>query len=139
MGPLNVDGIVTESGTVLFNEVNGRFGGSSHVHYLAELAIGPDYGDQVAVLTRNKIAAPHFRDALEILEAEGLAFSRKTGEGIIITGEDTARTGNLGFMTIGATRARAEALEARFTECMVLASNDRPIAPHSLSPAHLRH
>ena len=133
LGPLNVDGIVTESGRVLFNEINGRFGGSSHVHYLAELMIGPGYGDQVTVLTRNKIAAPHLQDVLEIMDAECLAFAQETGEGIILTGDDTARTGSLGIMAIGTSRARAESIETKFSECMALAADDRHVTSHSLS------
>ncbi len=139
LGPLNIDGIVTKSGTVLFNEVNGRFGGSSHVHYLAELVAGPSYGDKVTVLTRNKVTAPHFEDVLGILDAQESAYSKSTGEGIVITGEDTERTGNLGIMTIGRTRARAEDLEEKFIASMAFASNSLPIAPQSLGLAETRH
>ena len=49
VGLIDVDGIITESGEVLFSEINGRFGGVSHLHYLAEKLVGVDYGDTKTV------------------------------------------------------------------------------------------
>lgn len=139
LGLIDVDGIITDSGEVIFNEVNGRFAGCSHVHYLAELLMGPGYGDRMTLLTRNKIAAPLFGDVVALLKSESLAFSGETEEGIVITGEDTARTGNLGYMAISESRARAMELEARFTDLMALASHQIGMATGSLGAVPLRH
>lgn len=126
LGVLDIDGIVTQSGDVLFSEINGRFGGCSHVHYLAEHLLGPGYGDRAAVLTRNKVPAPLFRDVLTFLEAERLSFSAAEGEGIVITGEDTTRTGTLSYMVLAASRGRALELEGRFTDYLRLTALTAP-------------
>jgi hypothetical protein len=46
-GLVNIDGIVTSSGTVIINEFNGRIGGCSHIHRVLESMVGPRYGDQL--------------------------------------------------------------------------------------------
>lgn len=139
LGLIDVDGIVTKSGEVLFSEVNGRFAGCSHVHLLAELLVGPGYGDRATVLTRNRVAAPIFSDVLALMSANDLAFSRENGEGIVITGEDTARTGTISYMVIGKTRACAIDLEASFTDLMAMASNKEPLPARSLGTIPLCH
>lgn len=100
-GLLDVDGIVTEDGHVIYNEVNGRTGGCSHVHAICEKLVGSRYGDKVVAATTNEVRTHSFPNLMSRIEAEGLAFDRKTQRGVVITAEDANGSGRVEALSIG--------------------------------------
>ena len=115
-GLIDVDGIITCSGEVKFCEVNGRYAGCSHIHYLAERLLGVGYGDTHTILTKNSVRAPLFGDVLRFIEDQGLNISPEKREGILITAEDTGRTGTLDYLIAADDRRRAYEIERWFLE-----------------------
>ncbi len=113
-GLIDVDGIITCDGQIIFCEVNGRYGGASHIHYLAEKLLGAGYGNTHTLLTKNGVAAPLFGDLVRIIEDQALNLTAQRCEGILITAEDTARTGTLDYVVAADDRARAYDIERWF-------------------------
>lgn len=113
-GLIDVDGIITCDGEVIYCEVNGRYGGCSHVHHLAERLLGSGYGDTHTILTRNGVRAPFFGDVLRLIEDHNLSLTAESGEGILITAEDTGRTGTLDYVIAADDRDRAYEIELWF-------------------------
>jgi hypothetical protein len=127
-GLVNVDGIVTIAGDVIINEINGRIGGCSHIHHILQAVAGPDYGDKLVVMSHSKKVAMPSKQAFGILSEHGLAFDAKSARGIIITGEDTAASGHLDYLSIAPSREEAASLEMAFESIL-----GRDEAPESQS------
>jgi hypothetical protein len=113
-GLVNIDGIVTSSGTVIINEFNGRIGGCSHIHRILESIAGPRYGDQLVTVSHSRRIALSIDQVFGILDSGKLAFDRGAGRGIIVTGEDAAGSGHLEYLSIAPSRGEAMRLEAEF-------------------------
>jgi hypothetical protein len=113
-GLVNIDGIVTGSGAVIINEFNGRIGGCSHIHRILESVAGPRYGDRLVTLSHSRTIALSIDQVFGIMEERGLSFDRGAGHGIVVTGEDTAGTGHLEYLSIAPSREEAMRLEAEF-------------------------
>ncbi len=110
-GLIDVDGIVTTDGNVIYNEVNGRTGGCSHVHHICERLLGPGYGDNFVVATNNRIRACDFGVLLRILSENSIGFDRTAKRGIVVTAEDSTGCGALEVLSIGHTREEVLELE----------------------------
>jgi pre ATP-grasp domain-containing protein/pheganomycin biosynthesis PGM1-like protein len=113
VGYLNVDSILTASGTLFFNEVNGRMGCCTNIDYLARQLAGEDYGRNRVVLTYNGVPATEFRAVVKALDEADVAFDKTSCTGVIVTIEDVARVGRLDYMVIGRDFAHARELENR--------------------------
>lgn len=113
-GLVNIDGIVTTDGRVIVNEFNGRIGGCSHMHHILETLAGPRYGEDLVVMSHGRAVGISIDQAFGILEERRLGFDRTGGRGIVVTGEDTAGSGHLEYLTIAPSREEALALEAEF-------------------------
>ncbi|KAA0563501.1 hypothetical protein F0342_11825 [Bacillus sp. CH30_1T] len=113
-GNINIDAFLTMDGELLFSEINGRNGGCSHIHHVAQKLYGVNYADHYMILTRNKIkVGPDFKELLMALKDESLLVQEKGQEGVIILTEDIGRTGTIEYMVIGKGRERALILEER--------------------------
>jgi hypothetical protein len=110
-GYLNCDAVLTKCGRVLFNEVNGRLGGCTHIHSLAAQLFGEDYANNFTLLTRNKNKTGPFEQVIEALDREGLLYTRGDDSGVIVATEDTERTGTLEYLIAAASAAEARELE----------------------------
>ncbi|HEX2051150.1 MAG TPA: peptide ligase PGM1-related protein [Actinomycetota bacterium] len=108
-GKINCDALKTTDDRVVFTEINGRLGGCTHVHVVAQRLFGRDYGDRYTILTRNKVRCPPFERTLEILRERGLLLSPGDRHGVVILIEDEARRGIVEYMV--AAPGRSEALE----------------------------
>lgn len=105
-GRASLDAIVTPDGKILFNELNGRVGGSTHVHHIGERLIGGDYLHDRVLLARNRCAWDSVADTVGILAESGLQYEPATRSGILVTGDD----GQL--LMVAADLAAATELEA---------------------------
>ena len=115
-GLLDVDGIITDGGQVIYNEVNGRAGACSHIHAIMQRLVGRDYMERVAICAHIAIKSPAFEEVEQLLSDAGLAFCPATSEGIVVTAEDTARLGMLEFIAVAPTHDRARFLERQFAD-----------------------
>jgi hypothetical protein len=134
-GLMDVDGIVTSDGEVIFNEINARVGGCSHLHVISEHLLGRHYGDRHVIMAHNKIPAPSLLSVLALLEQRDLAFNSVTKSGIVITVDDTERSGVIEFLCISRDRYSAERLESAF-ESYLADLNDPTIQPRQKHSAH---
>ena len=125
-GLMDVDGIVTDSGRVIFNEVNARSGGCSHIHHIATALLGEGYGDHFVIRSHNRIQPGNIEVVHAILDdpAHPLGFSAAKNSGVIVTSEDLAISGMLEFLTIGRSREEAAALEKEFEQALSSTINE---------------
>lgn len=118
-GLINVDGIVTTDGELVFNEVNGRVGGCSHIHHIMQVIAGPHYGDNMVVASHGRTVSLDLDQVLRILEARGLSFNATSSTGIVLTAEDLAGDGSLEYLSIAPTREAAFHLETEFESVLI--------------------
>jgi hypothetical protein len=115
-GLMDVDGIVTADGHVIFNEINARSGGCSHIHRIASKLLGRDYGDRSVIVSHNRVTVsnPHAVRSLLRGASGEFGFDRETRTGIVITSEDLAISGMVEFMAIAPTKEEAVIIEQSF-------------------------
>ena len=102
-GKLSCDGAVTESGDLFFTEVNGRLGGCTHVHVVAEAACWArsTCGRQLSV---DEEPCPYpvrlcRLTFIRVLHREGVEFLDRTERrGVVILSEDTARQQTIEYL-----------------------------------------
>jgi len=113
-GLVNIDGLATEDGRIIFNEFNGRLGACSHMHRIAETVAGPDYGDRL-VMTSFTLERGCIDRAFEILDAHGMGFRKDLDGGIVIGfGWPGERGSQLEIITLAPDADRALQIEQRF-------------------------
>jgi hypothetical protein len=118
-GLINVDGIVTADGALIYNEVNGRVGGCSHIHHILEAVAGPSYGDTLVTASHSRTVLLSLERVLEILAERNLGFDAALGRGIILTAEDTAGSGFLEYLSVAPTREEALQVETAFESILI--------------------
>jgi hypothetical protein len=111
-GRISFDAIPTPDGGVIFNEINGRFGGPSHIDHLARRFFGDHYEHRVHLLTRNDVAAGPLDRVLEAMRAEGLLWQPGRDEGCVIMADGTGLAGVLEYLVAAGTQERAREIEA---------------------------
>lgn len=116
-GMVNIDGILTPDGRTLFNELNGRWGGSTHLFTIGERILGTGYLDDRCIIERRGCAFPSFEAARRTLAEHGLAYDPATRTGVIIAVYGTHLDGTGGEACIvGESLADVERLEAAVRE-----------------------
>ncbi|GIJ29225.1 hypothetical protein Vqi01_43870 [Micromonospora qiuiae] len=115
-GHLNVDGITTAEGEVLFNEMNARWGGCTSLHHIGVNVFGENYADHHVISGMRVITPMVLADAVDLLRRHGLDFSRETGEGVIVLGFDTELGKATECVLVGPSRAGVRKLEQRVRE-----------------------
>ncbi|MFI9172415.1 preATP grasp domain-containing protein [Streptomyces lincolnensis] len=117
-GHFDCDVILTPGGELIFNEFNGRAGGATHMDVLCRRLLGDDYLDQVVLHTRNSVQAPEFRKLMLSLEENSLHFEHARGTGIIVTQDNTARTGTIEYVSVGRSHDEAASYERLLEEAL---------------------
>ncbi|MFV5170601.1 hypothetical protein [Bacillus cereus] len=114
IGLINIDGILTSDGKIMISEINGRTGGSTHVHVVAQHLYGDTYGDNYTILTQNKVNIGNkaFGELLKELEVNKLLAS-KNKEGVVLLNDEN-QSKSIEYMIIGETREKAYDLEKTF-------------------------
>lgn len=111
-GHVSVDAIVTPDGRILFNEVNGRVSGSTHIHHIAERLVGPGYGHTRVLISRNRCGWPSMSEALSTLDEHRLTFDPATRTGVLIAGDDIGASKPCGqFLVVAETLEEAQSVE----------------------------
>ncbi|QWG81537.1 MULTISPECIES: preATP grasp domain-containing protein [Bacillus cereus group] len=113
-GNINIDGLLTTEGKLMISEINGRNGGCSHIHFIAQKLYGENYAKDYKLLTRNKIkAGKSFAELLKLLLQEDLLVTKAYQEGVIILTEDFKRTETIEYMVVGKGDMNAKKIEDR--------------------------
>lgn len=100
-GPMNIDAIVTRSGELLFNEFNGRVGGTTGIDTIGRRLLGQDYLDHYVLASRIDVPAPACDVLAKVLNEQGLLFTRGSGHGVIIYNDTTEETGTVEYVVVG--------------------------------------
>lgn len=111
-GLINIDGIIDGDGQILFNEFNGRLGGTTHLHWLGEAAVGAGYTERRVFVSNNDWQVPSFAEALAQIETAGLAYDRDRATGVVITCDHTRQSGAVEYCVIAPDLAVADEIEA---------------------------
>lgn len=120
-GSMSIDAIATPGGEILFNEFNGRVGGSTHVHRIAETLVGDDYLTERVIAVRNRCGWTSLAETARLLAEHGLAYDAKRRHGAIISGDDTAGERPSGQLVLVADTAESVlALENRVVAVLEL-------------------
>jgi hypothetical protein len=113
-GNISIDAIVLPTGEILFNEFNGRVGGSTHAHLIAETLVAPDYLDDRVLVVRSRCSWSSVASAVAALDGLGLAYDPATRTGALITGDDGQ------CIVVAETLDAARAVEDRLVDVLGL-------------------
>jgi hypothetical protein len=100
-GPMNIDAIVNTSGELLFNEFNGRVGGTTGIDTIGRRLLGRDYLDRHVLASRIDVPAPGCDVLAKALDERGLLFTRGSDRGVIIYNDTTEDTGTVEYVVVG--------------------------------------
>jgi pre ATP-grasp domain-containing protein/pheganomycin biosynthesis PGM1-like protein len=116
-GMVNIDAILTPDGRTLFNELNGRWGGSTHLFTIGERIVGGGYLEDRCLVERRGNSFASFSSAQQTLVDNGLAYDPATRTGVIITVYGTRPDGTGGeACIIGENLEAAERMERTLQE-----------------------
>lgn len=111
-GLANIDAILTVDGRVLFNEFNGRYGGSTHLFAIGERIVGGGFLADRCLIEQRDCAFPAFDATQRELTRSGLAYDPAARTGVIIPVYGTKPDGTGGEACIvGADLEEAERIE----------------------------
>ncbi|MGW0811516.1 preATP grasp domain-containing protein [Nonomuraea sp. NPDC002799] len=110
-GYVNIDAILTSGNNILFNEINGRWGGGLVLHAIGDRLVGREYADTHVVSGILDIEPMTFQEALGIIQNHGLHFSSERQEGVVILGYDKLLQRKLECAVVAADRPRARQIE----------------------------
>ncbi len=100
-GPMNIDAIVTTSGELLFNEFNGRVGGTTGIDTIGRRLLGEDYLDHHVLTSQIDVPAPACDVLAKALDVQGLLFKRGADHGVVIYNDTTEDTGTVEYVVVG--------------------------------------
>ncbi len=113
-GLINIDGIVTGDGQVIYNEFNGRIGGCSHIHHILHGVAGSGYGERLVAASHSRDVSTDFERVAAVVGERKLGFDAQKGSGIILTAEDCAESAFLEYLSVAPTRDGVMRIEAEF-------------------------
>lgn len=119
-GRINMDAIITLENRLIFTEINGRYGGCSHIHEVSKSIIGESYLDTHVLLSRNGVGVPSFKVALS---AANKVNDRSANCGVIIVNDDTLVTGTFEYIVYAESYSAAIAFESRYLELIAEADH----------------
>ncbi len=109
-GRVNVDAIISQSGEVFINEINGRRGGCSHIYDLAVELLGSDYANHYSMRTRNDLYVDDFLEAVQFLHDNNLTYDNNRKTGVIFLVYDDL-VGKVQYLCVGKNADQARRLE----------------------------
>jgi Pre ATP-grasp domain/PGM1 C-terminal domain len=116
-GYVNIDGLITPEGDLVFHEINARWGGSLVYHSIAARLLGRSYADSHVVSSVLNIKPGPFSELLHAVRSAGLAYSSDTCEGVLILASDSDLGGGAECLIVGTSEERVRALEADLRSC----------------------
>lgn len=114
VGYYDVDFIAEKAGEIFVSESNIRVTGGTHVYEAGKELVGKNFTKKVYVLSNNmwKMEVKRKFKFLEIKKLfNGILFSRKTKEGLVICSSNLLHDGYLSYIIFGKNKMRAEEIE----------------------------
>ncbi|RVU20485.1 hypothetical protein EOT10_27870 [Streptomyces antnestii] len=102
-GYINIDAILTDSGELLFNESNARWGGGTILHAISERLVGTRYSDTHNVSSLRDVPPVPLPEALALLAEQEIAFDKSQGRGVIILACDPRLANMMECLIIGSS------------------------------------
>jgi Pre ATP-grasp domain/PGM1 C-terminal domain len=128
-GILNVDGIVTDRGEVVFNEVNARWGGGTVLHDVAERLLDDRYVDHHTLSSVRSQRGVALAEVLRRLRQRELLYTDESQEGVLVLASDDKPMGTMECLLIAGSRARERELEVLMAETLEEARQAAVSAP----------
>jgi hypothetical protein len=118
VGHFDIDAIVDSEGQLYLVEINARRTGGTHVHEFGIFSIGPDYLDDVVLLSQDSMAGGGITDTDTLLEVMDDLLYPINGEnrGLVISMASTLPTGKFGCIFVASTTDEALALQEAVTQ-----------------------
>lgn len=113
-GPISVDAIVCASNQIIVNEINARHGGFTAAKAVIDKITGGTDKSFFAATRTDLTSNVKFNVLRELLEQEGLGFTRDRGTGIVVSAEDLQNTQHFEILTIAHSRDAIHELEEKF-------------------------
>jgi hypothetical protein len=110
-GYINVDAVLTPDGEILFNEINGRWGGALVLDFLGRRLIGKNYTVERVISSFSDIPPMPLAGALKMLKNLGIHYSPESREGILIICGDAK---SMEFAVIASSWSRSREIEDEF-------------------------
>lgn len=117
-GHINIDAIITDTGRLLFNEVNARWGGGTVLHDLATRLVGPDFPNTHVAASFRDVPSPRFARLRRCLQDSEIAYDPARQHGIVILACDDEHSHSFEAFVLARTRDGARALEQRLVEVL---------------------
>ena len=114
-GRINFDAIYTDDEKVFFSEINGRLGGCTHIHFIAEKILGHNYLDTHYMLTRNRAATGDLKHAFKVADSL-CSISRNSGA--LVLNEDVDTIGSIEYLVYAPTMNEAITIENEFQKLL---------------------
>ncbi|MBN1812136.1 MAG: hypothetical protein JXA14_09900 [Anaerolineae bacterium] len=118
VGHFDLDTIVDDEGRLFLLEVNARRTGGTHVHEFARFTFGPDYLDEVALLSHNSFSSEGITHPEELLHAVGDLLYPMNHErrGVVITVTSALTAQRFGCVIVASSAKEALALQEALSE-----------------------
>lgn len=117
-GHINIDALLTESGEIIYNEANARWGGGTVLDHLARHLLGDGFAGDFVVSSFRDVPAPPLAETVALIERAGLQFDQKRGRGIVVLAYDDSFAHQMEFLIIGRTRTELREMEATLLEIL---------------------
>jgi hypothetical protein len=113
VGHFDIDAIVDDEGHIYLVEINSRRTGGTHLHEFGLFSIGPDYLDEVVLLSQDSMASGSITDFPALLEVLGDLLYPISGNknGVVVTMTSTLPAGKFGCIFVAPTTDGALALQ----------------------------
>lgn len=113
VGHFDLDAIVDDAGGLFLVEINSRRTGSTHVHEFATFAFGPNYLDEVALLSHDAMGSGAIREPAALFEAVAeLRYPMRGMQmGVLITVTSALAAGEFGCIIVAPSLDEAAAMQ----------------------------
>lgn len=115
-GYINIDALQAETGELIFNESNARWGGGLALHAVAARLLGTRYADTHFVRNLRDVRPVPLNDLLKVLDDRDLLFTAEAGEGVVVLAADPALSDPAECLLIGPSQERNHAIETAFRD-----------------------
>jgi Pre ATP-grasp domain/PGM1 C-terminal domain len=117
-GYMNIDVIATDDGRLIFNEVNGRWGGGLALHTIGTRLLGPRYADDHVISSVRNVKPVPFKTTIDALRRRGIYFDPDARDGVIVVAHGPKDTDTTECLIIAKSRPRVRELEALINEAI---------------------
>ena len=127
IGHFDLDAIVSNDERLILLEVNGRRTGGTHVHEFARFHFGPNYLDDLVLLSHDDLdsaAITQLDDLLSLLDDLLYPMEDEGREGVIITLSSTLVDHRFGSIVVASSTDKALSLQGKMRERIEKASRD---------------